>query len=233
MLTIMYLDPISEDYYLLLESQENTVQNRFISKVYGIVFCQLCLTACFSIVTYTVNTVQQFIISNPELLVVAMCGLLSSMITIFCYKITGHLGIFILTIFTICQSYIIGLVCTAYSPVALMSALTLTCVSTGCITVYVFINKDKDFRWVIPVIIGGSCSFIGLIFMTFLLGSTYFTSIALGVIGSMLFSFYLIWDTYYILSRYTKDDYILAAINIYLDIINMFLSLLQVTGRNK
>lgn len=51
----------------------------------------------------------------------------------------------------------------------------------------------------------------------------------------LLFSIYIIYDTQMIMGRhrikFSIDDYVLAAMTIYLDIINLFLILLKLFGR--
>lgn len=42
----------------------------------------------------------------------------------------------------------------------------------------------------------------------------------------LLFSFYIVWDTRMIMERFGYDDYIIAAIILYVDIINLFLKVL-------
>ena len=55
--------------------------------------------------------------------------------------------------------------------------------------------------------------------------------------GTLLFGVYLVYDTQIIMKKYgevyTVDDYIFASIQIYLDIINLFLVILSVFGNNK
>jgi FtsH-binding integral membrane protein len=48
-----------------------------------------------------------------------------------------------------------------------------------------------------------------------------------GGIASLIFCGYIIYDTDNIIKRYTYDEYIWAAVSLYLDIINLFLSLMQ------
>jgi hypothetical protein len=47
-------------------------------------------------------------------------------------------------------------------------------------------------------------------------------------IGALIFSLYLVFDTYMILNKLSPDQYIMAALNLYLDIINLFLYILEV-----
>jgi FtsH-binding integral membrane protein len=54
--------------------------------------------------------------------------------------------------------------------------------------------------------------------------------------GCLLFSFYLVYDTQLILGgqhkkyQFSVDDYVFAALNLYLDIINLFIFILQILG---
>ena len=230
----MNYDPITTGYYTKLESFESHVQNAFIAKVYSIVFCQLLCSAVFSIVTYCVKPVQNYVLEHPEMMAMSVGGLLSCMIFMFCGRLNGFAGPILLSVFTLCQSYILGIMCTAYNPVALLSALCLTSITTGTLTVYVYVNKHKDFSWTIPMLLSGSACFIMLIVFTWIFGITMFTNVVLGTFGSLLFSIYLVWDTHYILTRYTPEDFILASLNLYLDIINLFMSFLRLmSSRNE
>lgn len=47
------------------------------------------------------------------------------------------------------------------------------------------------------------------------------------IIGTLIFSGYVVYDTYLINSRYSPDEYILGSISLYLDFINLFLSILR------
>merc|ERR1712039_1155852 len=56
------------------------------------------------------------------------------------------------------------------------------------------------------------------------------------IFGTLLFSFFIVYDTQLIVGgkhkkhQFSVDDYVFAAINLYLDIINLFLLLLQLFG---
>ena len=53
-------------------------------------------------------------------------------------------------------------------------------------------------------------------------------------LGALLFSIYLIYDTQLVIGKgtfsYSLDDAYLAAIQLYLDVINLFLFILQILG---
>jgi len=63
----------------------------------------------------------------------------------------------------------------------------------------------------------------GFVMSIFGVGSRYLY----GMAGSVIFSLYIVYDTWRLCNVYGPDDYILATIDLYLDIINLFMMLLQ------
>ena len=55
--------------------------------------------------------------------------------------------------------------------------------------------------------------------------STFDLIYAIG--GTLIFSGYIVYDTFLINSRLSPDEYILGAISLYLDFVNLFLSILR------
>jgi len=52
------------------------------------------------------------------------------------------------------------------------------------------------------------------------------------LIGAVLFSLYIVFDTWMLSKVYGPDDYIAAAISLYLDVINLFIMMLQLLRRD-
>lgn len=50
------------------------------------------------------------------------------------------------------------------------------------------------------------------------------------LLGAVLFSGYIVFDTFLLIKRYTVDEYIWAAVQLYLDLINLFVRILQLLG---
>ena len=105
-------------------------------------------------------------------------------------------------------------------------ALALTASVTAALTVYTLRSK-QDFSfmgaglgaslWVL--ILGGLvASFTGAASLQF----------ALAVGGAVIFSLYIVFDVYMISCRLSPDEYVTAAIDLYLDIANLFLHLLRI-----
>ncbi len=54
--------------------------------------------------------------------------------------------------------------------------------------------------------------------------------LAIGIGGAVIFSMFIIFDTYMISHRVSPEEYIHAAVSLYLDILNLFLHLLRIFG---
>ena len=52
-------------------------------------------------------------------------------------------------------------------------------------------------------------------------------------LGAFIFCGYIVIDTQMIMTRLGYDDYIIAAIELYLDILNMFLFIIQILSSNR
>jgi FtsH-binding integral membrane protein len=58
-------------------------------------------------------------------------------------------------------------------------------------------------------------------------------SLWLSSVAVLLFSGLLVFDTWRLRNFYGPDDYVGAAVQIYLDLLNMFMAILRVTGNRR
>ena len=137
-----------------------------------------------------------------------------------------------LTSFTCLMSYTIGYVGIAYKlTTLLLSGLSTLGIFSG-LSLYAIQTKydytDK----------GGyllSC-LLGLVIFGFMISFVHLPvlSIVYSSAGSIIFSFYIVYDTQLIVGgehrkiMFHTDDYVLASISLYLDIINLFIYLLDI-----
>ncbi|MQL86928.1 hypothetical protein Taro_019465 [Colocasia esculenta] len=104
----------------------------------------------------------------------------------------------------------------------------LTSVVVVSLTLYTFwaASRGHDFSFLGPFLFGAI-----LVLMIFAFIQLFFplgkTSIMIyGALAAIIFCGYIIYDTDNLIKRYSYDEYIWAAVVLYLDIINLFLSLL-------
>lgn len=119
------------------------------------------------------------------------------------------------------------------SPGIASQAGLLTFAAFGTLTAYAFFSRRDFSAWGGFLITGVVVLFVTVLLSMLFHSAAGFTWIA-GV-GVLLFSGLLVFDTWRMRNVYGPDDYVLAAVNIYLDLLNMFvftLSLLSGGRKN-
>ena len=138
-----------------------------------------------------------------------------------------------LGVFTLSEAWLIATICTKTDPKIVLEAAVLTLGDVVAITIYAMTTKT-DFTVCGPAlfIFGMTFSIVGFFLAIF----GFHLGIVWAGIGVILFSFYLLFDTQMIMGgdskryQFDEDSYILAAVALYLDIVNIFLYILQMLG---
>lgn len=120
------------------------------------------------------------------------------------------------------------------SPGVVGQAGLLTFTAFGALSLYAVYSRRDFSAW-------GSFFFVGLIVLlvTSLLNGFFFHSSVAGLWisagGVLVFSGLLVFDTWRLLrsGQLGPDDYALASVNIYLDLLNMFMFILSLLGGNR
>lgn len=203
----------------------------FLRKVYGILSAQLLLTTIVAALFALVGSIQNFLHSNEWILVVfavASIGLIFAL----AFKSKEYPTNFILlAAFTLCESVLVGMVVACYTLGSVLEAFGLTCAVTTALTVYTLQSKRDFSAW-------GAGLFAALwvmILIGFMQLFFHGDTMARGLAGAgaILFSLFIIYDTHMIMHKVSPEEYIHASVNLYLDIINLFLHLLRLLGERK
>ncbi|OON16194.1 hypothetical protein X801_07996 [Opisthorchis viverrini] len=113
-----------------------------------------------------------------------------------------------------------------YSGTIVLQAVGLTALATFGLMSYTFQTKRDLSQWG-----SGLCVALLLLIIAgpinFFLGSSLF-EFSLSIGGALLFSLLIIYDTHRIMHHCSPEDYIVACIDLYLDILNLFLYLLRI-----
>ncbi|CAA2976571.1 BI1 [Olea europaea subsp. europaea] len=137
---------------------------------------------------------------------------------------------FLLGIFTVAFGFALGVVCAYYSGKVILETIILTAVLVISLTIYTFwaAKRGEDFKF-LPAFIFGSL----IVLLLFILIQIFFPLGSLsvtiyGVLISIVFCAYIIYDTNNLIKRFSFDECIWASISLYLDVLNLFLYLLDV-----
>jgi len=229
---------------------EVSVRHGFIRKVYAIVGTQLLLTAgiAFAIMKVGEKTLQ----ANQSLtlvLLLASAALSIGTMCIFCCA--PHLmrqyptNYIILFLFTIGESIIVGLISVQFTTASVVLAFGITCGMVLALTLFACQTRI-DFTGCGPYLfVAALCLMLFGLFVWlgsfFLTGATFQTlNLLYACGGALLMSCYIVFDTQLIVggkhqraNQFQIDDYAFAAIMLYLDIVQLFLYILQIFGNRR
>ena len=127
------------------------------------------------------------------------------------------------------SAYSIGVVCAMYRSVGLEETLLQAFVLTASLFVLLTlftIQSKINFSFLGAGLYGA----LWLLIVTGILAlwlHYQWLRTAYALAGSLLFCLFIIYDTHLITSKLGYDDYIIAAIELYLDVVNLFLFLLS------
>jgi FtsH-binding integral membrane protein len=116
-------------------------------------------------------------------------------------------------------------------PGVIGQAAVLTIGAFGILTLYAFVSR-RDFSAWGSFLMVGLWVLIGTMFLTFFFPSAG-VSLWLAGVTVLLFSGLLVFDTWRLRNFYGPDEYVGAAVQIYLDLLNMFMAILRLTGNRR
>ncbi|KAJ6769019.1 BAX INHIBITOR-RELATED [Salix koriyanagi] len=205
----------------------------FIRKVYVILAMQLLLTVGVAATVVFVRPIPQFILHTTPGLAIYIVFLTLTLILLWplhVYSKRHPWNYFFMALFTICIAFAVGLSCALTKGRIVLEAAILTSVVVVGLTLYTFwaSKRGQDFSFLGPFLFSAVLVLIvfGLIQFLFPLGK--WSLMIYGGLGAIVFSGFIVYDTGNLIKRFSYDEYISAAISLYLDIINLFLALLNI-----
>ncbi|CAI5785551.1 Uncharacterized protein PODLI_1B019660 [Podarcis lilfordi] len=201
------------------------IRMAFLRKVYSILSVQIFLTTVTSAAFLYSETIRTFVHESPAVLLVSVLGSLVVIVALTLYRHQHPLNLYLLFGFTLLEALTVAITVTFYEVSVVLQAFILTTAVFFALTLYTLQSK-RDFSKVGAGLF--ACLWI-LLLSSFL--RLFFYSEVLEVVlaagGALLFCGFIIYDTHLLMHKLSPEEYILASINLYLDIINLFLHLLR------
>ncbi|ORY06187.1 UPF0005-domain-containing protein, partial [Basidiobolus meristosporus CBS 931.73] len=206
---------------------EIEIRMAFIRKVYLILTTQLGATVLLGSVFFFNTQARQWVQSNDWAMFVSLFGAIGVMLALFWKRHSSPLNLYLLGAFTLLEAYSVGTVITFYSSKVVLQALIITFALFIGLTLFTMQSK-YDFSGMGPMLgivlwLVVIASFVQ-IFFPFSNGVQF----AIAIVVAVLFCGYIVYDTYMIINRLSPDEYIIASIDLYLDVINLFLAILRI-----
>lgn len=221
----------------------------FVRKVYGILAVQLCVTVV--IAAYIAKTavkmspaVSLFILAGSAILSISTICIMTC-----CHETTRRFptNYILLGVFTLAESVLIGFTCSRYPAPVVLGCAGLTAGMFVGLSIYAM-TCAQDFTgfgpYLAAALISVSMFILGMATFSFFFpnaGAAFpIVKKILAGFMVMIFSFYIVYDTQLMIGngfngkehkqQFELDDYVIAALNLYLDIVNLFLYLLELFG---
>lgn len=223
---------------------DKTVRAGFIRKVYSILMCQLSITIGFICIFTLTDGGTTFVTQNLWLFWTSMglsLVLLFPMICVKSLRLNVPYNFILLFLFTIFESIMVGMVTALYDVNAVLIALGLTAGVTLLLTIFA-VQTKIDFTACRGVLLCLMFFLMVFCFIMIFMGSggenNRVLQLVYGSFGAFVFSLYLIYDTQMMLGGEHKysispEEYVFAALALYLDVINIFLYILRIVSAAK
>ncbi|KAF9462430.1 inhibitor of apoptosis-promoting Bax1-domain-containing protein [Collybia nuda] len=196
------------------------IRNAFIRKVYTILLCQILATCVVGgVVSQSPSTVF-WVQTHTWAFYVPLFGTLINLGVLYWKRHSHPLNFVLLTTFTVMEAFTLGVVVAFYNNVIVMQALLITLGVFIGLTLFTFQSK-YDFSGMGPFLFGAliALCMTGLVGIFIPFGKTMDLIFAIG--GCLLFSGYIVYDTYIISAKLSPDEFIMGAISLYLEYVNL------------
>jgi len=202
------------------------VRNAFIRKVYTILLCQIFATCLVAGTISQSDRALFWIQTHIWAFYVPLFGTLINLGFLYWKRHSHPTNYILLSTFTLMEAFTIGFGIAFVDNIIVLQALLITLGVFLGLTLFTFQSK-YDFSGMGPFLFAALIALLmtGLvgIFIPFSKG----LDLAFAIGGCLLFSGYIVYDTYTINSRLSPDEFIMGSISLYLDFINLFLNILR------
>jgi len=221
----------------------------FIRKVYGILLAQLAVTVVLA--GFIVLHGNQMLHTRPSACISAMTvsaglSLVIALIFSCCPAVMRRnpWNYGLLIIFTIAESVVVGFACLQYTTGSVILCFGITTLVVFGLTVYAVHTKNDltgkgSYLLCALLVLLGTGVFMSTLSWCGLSHNPLFNTIQVlyAAAGALVFSTFFIYDTQLILGgthqhAFSIDDYGMAAVCLYLDILQNFLSVLRLIGKD-
>jgi len=212
---------------------DKETRRMFIRKVYSILAVQLIGTFIVGAFMTLHQPTHVYVLTHAWPVTVSCILSIVLIIALMGFKDKSPHNMLLLAAFTFVEAFMVGTVTTAYAEENIgivLEAVFLTGAIFIGLTVFTFQSKiDFSFLGAFLSMGLGALILWGFFAMIFGAGTGY----VYALLGCIIFSGYILFDTWLIMDRLNPHEYVMAAIMLYLDIINLFLYLLQLLASSE
>ncbi|XP_016430190.1 protein lifeguard 4 [Sinocyclocheilus rhinocerous] len=203
----------------------------FLRKVYTILSLQIIITTAVSALFMLCNPIKNFVHESPSLVLISAIGSLILLLALAVYRHQHPINLYLLFGFTLLESLSVATAVTFYEYTIVLQAFVLTSAVFLGLTAYTFQSK-RDFSKLGASLFAGLWILIIASFMRLFFYNDTMELVFAGA-GALLFCGFIIFDTHLLMHKLSPEEHVLASINLYLDIVNLFIYILRILDSMK
>ncbi|XP_016298627.1 protein lifeguard 4-like [Sinocyclocheilus anshuiensis] len=203
----------------------------FLRKVYTILSLQIIVTTAVSALFMLCNPIKNFVHESPSLVLISAIGSLILLLALAVYRHQHPINLYLLLGFTLLESLSVATAVTFYEYSIVLQAFVLTSAVFLGLTAYTFQSK-RDFSKLGASLFAGLWILIIASFMRLFFYNDTMELVFAGA-GALLFCGFIIFDTHLLMHKLSPEEHVLASINLYLDIVNLFIYILRILDSMK
>ncbi|XP_059199759.1 protein lifeguard 3-like [Centropristis striata] len=216
-----------------------SIRHAFIRKVYLILASQLLVTTAIVAIFTFVRPVRLFVQRNQWIYWTSYAVYFITHLVLVCCKGPRRKcpwNVILLSVFTLALSYMTGSISSYYDTKAVFMALGITAVVCIAVTVFCFQTKVDFTKCQGLFCVLGIVMFVTGIITTIVLSFKYMLWLHMlyAAMGAIAFTMFLAYHTQLLIGNrkhsISPEEYVFAALSIYVDIVQIFLFLLQIIG---
>lgn len=225
----MFGDNVDIESLVPLDKSIDSIKMKtFLRKVYLTINYQLLITIGMCYLAMKNENIRNYVTTHNGPLIIGTVFSFVFLFMLFCYQKVYPINFFILTGFTVSISYTVAVTCALYVETGnediVIKSFLITILTFISLTIYTLQSK-YNFDFLQELVFGAINVLIFWGFINWIIGSD--GGIGYSLLGIFTFVCAIIFDTHRLKEEYQDDDYILAACNLYLDVINLFLYILD------
>ncbi|KAJ3068152.1 Transmembrane BAX inhibitor motif-containing protein 4 [Podochytrium sp. JEL0797] len=193
---------------------------------------QFGLTTILSTVFMYNSDIRHVVQANSWAVIVSSLGGLATLVALMIYRHSSPTNKYLLAAFTLAESYTIGVICTFYESETVLQAVILTFSIFIALTIFTMQSK-MSFEGMGPFLFGALSVLVVAGFLQIFIPFSNFLSLVIAYVTAVVFCGYIVFDTWQIFERLSEDEWVVASVELYLDVLNLFLAILRILGSDR
>ncbi|KQJ88076.1 protein LIFEGUARD 2 [Brachypodium distachyon] len=212
------------------EEEDPRLRWAFVRKVYAILALQFLFTSAISTVACLVYPIPRFFLAGTaaswSVYVAILIAPFLVMWPMLRYRQKHPVNLVLMGLFTICTSLSVAIAASTVVGRAVLQSAILTAVAVIGLTLFTFwaANMGHDFTFMFPFLFVSLLVLLVYLLIQMMVPLGTVGTTIYGALATVIFSAFIIYDTNMLVKHHTYNDYVVAAISLYLDVINLFMA---------